>query len=187
MTQPLLYGINTTLDGCVHHEAGLPPDAQSMAFWTDELRRSDSLLYGRVTYEMMQVAWRRPASGEWPEWMDADDVPFAAVIDAMPKHVASTTLDAVDWNAELLGADLADAVRRLKERPGRGISLGGVQLPAALATAGLIDEYTFVVHPVVGGRGPRLLEGIRDQLRLELVARREFRSGASVQRYRPVL
>ncbi|MBD8207887.1 dihydrofolate reductase family protein [Microbacterium sp. CFBP 8790] len=187
MPQPLRYGINTTLDGCVHHEAGLPPDAESMAFWTGELRRSESLLYGRVTYEMMQAAWRRPSSGEWPEWMDADDVPFATVIDAMPKRVASTTLDAVDWNADLLHGDLADAVRRLKEQPGRGISLGGVQLPAALAAAGLIDEYTFVVHPVVAGRGPRLLDGIRDQLRLELVARREFRSGASVQRYRPVL
>lgn len=101
--------------------------------------------------------------------------------------MASTTLDAVDWNAELLDGDLADAVRRLKERPGRGISLGGVQLPAALAAAGLIDEYTFVVHSVVPGGGPRLLSGIRDQLRLELVARREFRSGASVQRYRSVL
>lgn len=100
---------------------------------------------------------------------------------------SSTTLDAVDWNAELLGGDLADAVRRLKARPGRGISLGGVHLPGALAAAGLIDEYTFVVHPVVAGRGPRLLDGIRDQLRLELFARRESRSGASVQRYRPVL
>lgn len=186
MPQPLRYGINTTLDGCVHHEAGLPPDAKSMAFWTDELRRSDSLVYGRVTYEMMQAAWRRPASGEWPECMDADDVPFAAVIDAMPKHVASETLDAVDWNAELLDGDLADAVRRLKALPGRGISLGGVQLPTALAAAGRIDEYTFVVHPVVAGRGPRLLDGIRDQLRLELVERREFRSGATAQRYRAV-
>lgn len=183
----LRYAINVTLDGCVHHEAGLPPDAESTAFWTDELGRSDSLLYGRVTYEMMRDAWRRTASGEWPERMDADDLPFASVIDAMPKHVASETLDAVDWNAELLDGDLVYAVRRLKEQLGRGISLGGVQLPAALAAAGLIDEYTFVVHPVVAGRGPRLLDGIRDQLRLELFARREFRSGASVQRYRPVL
>ncbi|MEX0153474.1 dihydrofolate reductase family protein [Microbacterium sp. LMI1-1-1.1] len=182
MTQPLRYGINTTLDGCVHHEAGLPPDAESMAFWTDELRRSDTVLYGRVTFEMMRDAWRRPTSGPWPEWMDDDDVRFAEVIDAMPKAVASTSLDRVDWNAEMLGGDLIDAVRALKERPGRGISLGGVHLPAHLA--GLIDEFTFVVHPLIAGRGPRLLENA--DVELELIERREFRSGITVQRYRPL-
>jgi dihydrofolate reductase len=176
--------INVTLDGCVHHEAGLPPDAESMAFWTDELRRSDVLLYGRVTYEMMRDAWRRPASGVWPDWMDAGEVAFSEVMDPMRKVVASGTLDAVDWNADLLTGDVVEAVRALKEQPGRGISLGGVQLPAALAAHGLIDEYTFVVHPVVAGRGPRLLDGIQDQIPLELVERREFRSGATVQRYR---
>lgn len=182
MTQPLRYGINVTLDGCVHHEAGLPPDAESMAFWTDELRRSDTLLYGRVTFEMMRAAWRRPESGTWPDWMDASEVAFAEVMHPMRKVVASTTLNAADWNTELLQGDVLDAVRRLKEQPGRGISLGGVRLPAALAAAGLIDEYTFVVHPVIAGRGPRLLDG--GELQLELVERREFRSGVTVQRYR---
>jgi dihydrofolate reductase len=182
VTQPLRYGINVTLDGCVHHEAGLPPDAESMAFWTDELRRSDTLLYGRVTFEMMRAAWRRPESGAWPDWMGDDDVPFAEVIDRMPKMVASSSLDAVDWNAELLDGELVAAVERLKAQSGRGISLGGVRLPVALAAAGLIDEYTFVVHPVIAGRGPRLLDGV--ELNLELVERREFRSGVTVQRYR---
>ena len=184
MPQPLRYAINTTLDGCCSHEEGLPPDEESMAFWTDELRRSDTLLYGRVTYELMQGAWRRPESGEWPDWMDASEVAFAEVMDPMRKVVASATLDTVDWNAELISGDVADAVRRWKERPGRGISLGGVRLPAALAAAGLIDEYTFVVHPVVAGRGPRLLEGVGQELKLELFERREFGSGATVQRYR---
>lgn len=184
MTQPLRYAINVTLDGCVHHEDGLPPDPESMAFWTDELRRSDTLLYGRVTFEMMRAAWRRPGSGEWPEWMGRDDLPFAETIDAIPKQVVSTTLDAVDWNAELVHGDLTAVVVRLKAQPGRGISLGGVQLPAVLAGRGLIDEYTFVVHPVVAGRGPRLLDGVR--LGLELLERREFGSGTVVQRYRPV-
>lgn len=183
MPQPLRYGINVSLDGCVHHEAGLPPDAESMAFWTDELRRADTLLYGCVTYELMEGAWRRPASGQWPEWMDASEVAFAEVMDPMRKVVASTGLDAVGWNAELLPGDVVDAVRRLKEQPGRGISLGGVRLPVALAAAGLIDEYTFVVHPVIAGRGPRLLDGV--ELTLELIERREFRSGVVVQRYRP--
>ena len=183
MTQSLRYAINVTLDGCCSHEAGLPPDAESMAFWTDELRRSDTLLYGRVTYELMQIAWRRPGSGEWPEWMDASEVAFSEVMDPMRKVVASGTLDAVDWNAELVRGDVIGAARRLKEQPGRGISLGGVKLPAALAAAGLIDEYTFVVHPVIAGRGPRLLDGM--ELKLELFERHEFRSGAVVQRYRP--
>ncbi len=89
MTQPLRYAINVTLDGCCSHEAGLPPDAESMAFWTDELRRSDTLLYGRVTYELMEGAWRRPESGEWPDWMDASEVVFSEVMDPMRKVVAS--------------------------------------------------------------------------------------------------
>nr|WP_154923777.1 dihydrofolate reductase family protein [Microbacterium testaceum] len=183
MTQRLRYAINVTLDGCVHHEAGLPPNAESMAFWTDELRRSDTLLYGRVTYELMEGAWRRPEAGEWPEWMDASEVAFSEVMDPMRKVVASTSLQAVDWNAELITGDVVEAVRVLKEQPGRGIALGGVQLPTTLAAHGLIDEYTFVVHPMIAGRGPRLLDGV--DVKLELVERREFRSGASVQRYRP--
>ncbi|MFN3949501.1 dihydrofolate reductase family protein [Microbacterium sp.] len=183
MLQPLRYAINVTLDGCCSHEAGLSPDAESMAFWTDELRRSDTLLYGRVTYELMEGAWRRPESGEWPDWMDASEVAFAEVMDPMRKVVASATLDAVDWNAEVVRGDVVEAVRRLKEHPRRGISLGGVKLPATLAALGLIDEYTFVVHPVIAGRGPRLLDGV--DLKLELIEQRAFRSGAIVQRYRP--
>lgn len=184
MAQPLRYAINVTLDGCCSHEEGLPPDAESMAFWTDELRRSDTLLYGRVTYEPMEGAWRRPESGEWPDWMDDSEVAFAEVMDLMRKVVASATLDAVDWNAELVSGDVVEAVRRLKEQPGRGISLGGVKFPVTLAAHGLIDEFTVVVHPVVAGQSPRLLEGV--DLKLEPVERSEFRSGATVQRYRSV-
>lgn len=184
MPQPLRYAINVTLDGCCSHEAGLPPDVESMMFWTDELRDSDTLLYGRVTYQLMEGAWRRLGFGGWPEWMDDSEVAFAEVMDPMRKVVVSGTLDAVDWNAELLRGDVVDAVRRLKNQSGRGISLGGVELPGTLAAQGLIDEYTFVVHPVIAGRGPRLLEGV--DVTLELVERRDFRSGATMQRYRPV-
>ena len=183
--QALRYGINVTLDGCVHHEAGLPPDAESMALWTAELERSDALLYGRTTFQMMEAAWRRPPSGAWPDWMGSDEVPFAEVIDALPKHVVSGTLDGVGWNAELLTGDLESAVRRLKERPGRGISLGGVALPTTLASLGLVDEYLLVVHPVVAGHGPTLLGGLRDRLPLELVERRELSSGVVALRYVP--
>ncbi|MCS5721527.1 dihydrofolate reductase family protein [Herbiconiux sp. CPCC 203407] len=185
----LRYGINLTLDGCVHHEAGLAPDEDSMRFWTAEIDRADALLYGRVTYEMMESAWRRPASGVWPGWMDEWDVPFAESIDSTKKHVVSSTLQPgeVDWNAELLRGDLEQAVRQLKEEPGEAISVGGVTLPLALADLGLIDEYAFVVHPVIAGHGPTLFAGLRERVQLELVDRQEFRSGAVASLYRPVV
>jgi dihydrofolate reductase len=183
--RPLRYAINVTLDGCCHHEAGLPPDDESMRFWTAELARADALIFGRVTYGMMESAWRRPATGIWPDWMDGSEIDFAETIDPAAKFVVSSTLDAVDWNAELVQGDVVDAVRRLKQEPGAGLSVGGVTLPTALAEAGLIDEYTFVVHPVVAGHGPTLLAGLRERIPLELVDRQEFRSGATAVRYRP--
>ncbi len=184
--RPLRYAINVTLDGCVHHEAGVAPDEELMRFWTADMERADALLYGRVTYEMMEEAWRRPDSGTWPDWMEEWEIPFAEAIDRARKHVVSRTVTAVDWNAELVRGDLGEAVRELKEQPGAGLSVGGVTLPLALADLGLIDEYTFVVHPVVAGHGPRLLDGLRERVRLELVDRQEFRSGAVAQRYRAV-
>ena len=183
--RPLRYGINVTLDGCVHHEAGMPPDGESMRFWTAEMERSDAEIYGRVTYQMMESAWRLPSDGVWPDWMDESEIPFAEAIDRTKKYVVSSTLTEVDWNAELLHGDLGDAVRRLKEQPGKGLSVGGVVLPTALAQLGLIDEYVFVVHPVIAGHGPTLLAGLSARVQLELVERQEFRSGVVVQRYRP--
>ena len=184
--RPLRYSINVTLDGCCHHEAGLMPDAESMEYWTEAMRRADALLYGRVTYEMMEAAWRRPSSGAWPEWMQDWDVPFADTIDQAKKYVVSTTLGSVDWNAELLGGDLKSSVEALKQQPGEGLLVGGVALPLALADLGLIDEYEFVVQPVLAGHGPALLSGLRERIQLEQVSRREFRSGAVALRFRPV-
>ena len=183
--RPLRYAINVTLDGCVHHEAGLPPDEDSMRFWTAELERADALIFGRVTYGMMESAWRRPATGVWPEWMDETQLPFAEAIDQAKKHVVSSTLTEVDWNAELLSGDLGQAVERLKQEPGDGLFVGGVTLPLALADRGLIDEYVFVVQPVLAGHGPTLLAGLRERVELELVERREFESGVMALRFRP--
>ncbi|MDE0546584.1 dihydrofolate reductase family protein [Microbacterium sp. C7(2022)] len=184
--RPLRYSINVTLDGCCHHEAGLPPDDESMAYWTAQMQRADALLYGRVTYQMMESAWRKPETGPWPEWMSEADIPFAEAIDRAKKYVVSSTLPAVDWNSELVSGDLGEAVRRLKQEPGEGLWVGGVTLPVALADLGLIDEYEFVVHPIIAGHGPTLLAGLRDRIALELIDRHEFRSGATVMRYRPV-
>ncbi|WP_406832064.1 dihydrofolate reductase family protein [Pedococcus sp. KACC 23699] len=183
--RPLRYSINVTLDGCCHHQAGLPPDEESMTYWTGEMERAGALLYGRVTYEMMESAWRRPVTGPWPDWMDEWEIPFAEAIDRTKKYVVSSTLGTVDWNAELVRGDLGQAVRQLKEEPGEVISVGGVALPLALADLGLIDEYVFLVQPVLAGHGPTLLAGLRERIKLELVDRRDFRSGVTALRYRP--
>lgn len=182
--RPLRYSINATLDGCVDHTA-VVPDEELHRHHAANLARADALLFGRVTYQMMEEAWRRQPSGAWPEWMDDWMVPFAETIDAAPKHVVSSTLDRVDWNAELVRGDLRTEVERLKQEPGDGIALGGVTLPLALADLGLVDEYEFVVHPVVAGHGPHLLAGLRDPLDLEPVEREELHSGAVALRYRP--
>ena len=183
--RPLRYSINVTLDGCCHHEAGLPPDDESMRYWTEEMERADALLFGRVTYEMMESAWRKPATGTWPDWMGEWQIPFADAIDRAKKYVVSSTLGEVDWNAELVRGDLGPAVQRLKQESGEGLWVGGVRLPLALADLGLIDEYGFVVQPVLAGHGPTLLAGLRERIQLELVDRREFRSGAVALRLRP--
>jgi len=155
-----------------------------MRHWTAELERADALLFGRVTYEMMESAWRQPATGAWPDWMGEWEIPFAEAIDRAKKYVVSSTLRGVDWNAELVHGDLGHAVQRLKQAPGEGLWVGGVTLPLALADLGLIDEYEFLVQPVLAGHGPTLLAGLRERIQLELVDRREFRSGALALRYR---
>ena len=183
--RPLRYAINISLDGCCHHEAGLAPDEESMRYWTAEMRRADALLFGRVTYEMMESAWRRPATGTWPDWMEEWEIPFAETIDRAEKYVVSSTLSGVDWNAELVRGDVGNAVEQLKREPGEGLFVGGVTLPLALADLGLIDEYEFLVQPILAGHGPTLLAGLRERIELELVSRHEFRSGAVALRYRP--
>ncbi len=164
-----------------------------MSFWTAQIDRADALLFGRVTYHMMESAWRRPAEDSWPDWMDAWEIPFAETIDQAKKYVVSTTLSRADWNAELLlgtaggcpAPDLGQAVQRLKEEPGHCLYVGGVTLPLALADLGLSDEYEFLVQPVLAGHGPRLLDGLHQRTELELVDRQEFSAGAIAMRYRP--
>jgi dihydrofolate reductase len=110
---------------------------------------------------------------------------FARTIGAAKKYVVSSTLDRVDWNAELLRGDLGAAVQKLKQEPGKGLFVGGVKLPMALAELGLIDEYEFVVHPRIAGHGPTLFAGLSKRIDLRLVSRVEFGSGAVAMRYEP--
>jgi dihydrofolate reductase len=182
--RPLRYSINITLDGCCDHRAG-STDEELHRYWGESLAQADALLFGRVTYEIMEAAWRLPASGVWPDWMADWMVPFAQTIDAAKKHVVSSTLDRVDWNAQLVRGDLGQAVQQLKEEPGKGIFLGGVKLPLALAELGLIDEYEFVVHPRLAGHGPTIFAGLSKYVDLKLVGRREFGAGAVAMRYEP--
>ncbi len=182
--RPLKYSINITLDGCCDHRAILP-DKELHCYYADRLAEADALLFGRVTYQMMEEAWRRPAAGGWPDWMEDWMEPFARTIDAAKKYVVSSTLDRVDWNAELVQGDLVAAVRDLKAQPGKGLHLGGVQLPLALAEHGLIDVYEFVVHPRLVGHGPAVFSGLSKYVDLKLVGRQEFESGAVALRYQP--
>ena len=182
--RPLRYSINVTLDGCCDHRV-ITPSEELHRHHAANLERADALLLGRVTYEMMEAAWRQPATGTWPDWMADWMIPFAQEIDSAKKHVVSSTLDQVDWNAELVQGDLGKAVRQLKQEPGRGLFVGGVTLPLALADLGLIDEYEFLVQPILAGHGPTLFAGLSERLELKLVGRQEFRSGAVALRYQP--
>ncbi len=182
--RPLRYSINVTLDGCCDHRA-IIPDEDLHRHAAKILNQADALLFGRVIYEMMEAAWRPPAqTGARPDWME----PFARTINAAKKYVVSSTLteDRVDWNAELVRGDLGKAVQQLKQEPGgKGLLVGGVKLPLALAELGLIDEYEFVVQPILAGHGPTLFAGLSRPIDLKLVSRLEFGSGAVVLRYQP--
>lgn len=179
--RPLRYSINVTLDGCCDHRVVIA-DEELHRHAVENLARADALLFGRVTYEMMEAAWRPAAKAEGtPSWTQ----PFARTIDAAKKYVVSSTLEHVDWNAELVQGDLHTAVERLKREPGKGLFLGGVKLPMALADLGLIDEYEFIVHPRVAGHGPTLFAGLPNRLDLKLVGRLEFASGTVAMRYEP--
>jgi dihydrofolate reductase len=183
--RPLRYSINVTLDGCCDHRA-ITPDEELHRRAAEGIARADALLFGRVTYEMMEAAWRPLAeTGVRPEWMADWMEPFARTINAAKKYVVSSTLDRVDWNAELVRGDLGTAVQQLKREPGKGLFTGGVKLPMALAELGLIDEYEFVVQPRLAGHGPTLFAGLSKHIDLKLVSRLQFGSGAVAMRYEP--
>jgi dihydrofolate reductase len=183
--RPLRYSINVTLDGCCDHREG-SPDEDLHRHAAENIAQADALLFGRVTYEMMEAAWRPAATGVRPDWMADWMEPFARTIDAAKKYVVSSTLDRVDWNAELVRGDhLGKAVQQLKRESGKGLFVGGVKLPLALAELGLIDEYEFVVQPRLVGHGPTLFAGLSKPVDLKLVSRLEFGSGAVAMRYEP--
>jgi dihydrofolate reductase len=179
--RPLRFAVNVTLDGCIDHRVMIP-DEELHRRAAASLAEADALIFGRVTYELMEAAWRGPSpaavSAEWQR-------PFARTIDAAKKYVVSRTLNRVDWNAELVRGDLGEAVRRLKQEPGRGLFAAGTRLGLALTELGLIDEYEFIVHPRIAGHGPTLFAGLSRLVDLRLVDRLEYGSGAVAMRYEP--
>jgi dihydrofolate reductase len=184
MTRPLRYSINITLDGCCDHRENFA-DEELHRHAAENIARADALLFGRVTYQMMEEAFRPVAeTGVRPDWMEDWMEPFALTIHAAKKYVVSNTLHKVDWNAEIIrGENLAKAVRELKNEPGRGLATGGVTLPLALAELGLIDEYELIVHPRLAGHGPTLFAGLSKPVDLKLVGRLDLASGAVAMRY----
>jgi dihydrofolate reductase len=183
--RPLRYSINVTLDGCCDHRA-ISPDEDLHRHAAESLAQADALLFGRVTYELMEAGWRPFArTGARPDWMQPWMEPFAHTIDAAKKYVVSSTLEWVDWNAELVRGDVGTAVVQLKQESRKGLFVGGVKLPIALAELGLIDEYEFVVQPTLAGHGPTVFAGLSKHVDLKLVSRLEFASGAVAMRYEP--
>ncbi len=161
--RPLRYSINVTLDGCCDHREGIA-DEELHRHAVENFDQADALLFGRVTYEMMEAAWRLATrTVAMPDWTE----PFARTIDAAKKYVVSSTLDRVDWNAELVRGDVGKAVHQLKREPGKGLFVGGVTLPLALAELGLIDEYRVRGASQAGGPRADVVRGALEACRLE--------------------
>lgn len=181
--RPLRYSINLTLDGCCDHTAVVPSE-EMHRYHERALARADAMLLGRTTYEMMQDAWRMPAeTGKPADWMEPWMMGFAHTIHGIRKYVVSSTLKNPDWNAELVEGDLESAVQAIKNGPGGVIATGGVTLPRALAELGLIDEWSFMIHPTLAGHGPYLFDGMTDSIELKLTGRDELDGGQVVLHY----
>jgi dihydrofolate reductase len=174
----LRYSINVSLDGCVDHTAGTV-DEETHHHAAQTIDRADAILLGRTTYELMEF-WR--TAEDLPPWMRS----FQESINTTRKYLVSSTRKPDGWNTESLIGDPVEAVKKLKEQPGNGLYVGGVTLPLALADAGLIDEYEFIVSPTIVGHGPRLFEGLDKPLNLQLVGTTHFASGVRAERYIPV-
>jgi dihydrofolate reductase len=178
----VIFAINITIDGCCGHESGIVDDELHEHF-TGLLRDSDIEIFGRNTYHLMYPYWHDVAVNQSESKVINE---FARVFDAMPKIVFSTTLKDVEWNnTTLLHSNLQEEIIKLKQQPGKNISIGGLNIAAQLAQAGLIDEYRFLVHPIVAGKGPRLFETGRD-FRLELLGSKTLRSGVVELHYKNI-
>ena len=179
----LTFSLNVTLDGCVDHKAGIADD-ETHAFFTRLMDQHGAMLWGRVTYEMMESYWPAVARGD-------QDAPraereWASTLEAKPKYVVSSTRTDFPWtNSHHLGGDLAAGVQTLKDTTPAGVLVGSGKLATELDRLDLIDEYAFLVHPRIAGHGPTLYQnGLRGTRRLELVSAVPLECGAVAMHYR---
>ena len=177
----LIYAINLTIDGCVDHTKQFVNE-EMFAYFTDLTRKIDLQVFGRKTYELMVPYWpdvlKDPAAPK-------DDIEFARWFVSIKKVVFSKSLESAEENTRIVRTNLRDEILRLKQEPGRPILVGGVDVASQLIQLGLIDEYRFVVGPVIGGEGRRLMEGISlpDKMKLKLVEAKPFQSGSVALHY----
>jgi dihydrofolate reductase len=178
----LIFAINITLDGCVDHTKQLADD-ETHEYFTQLLREVDLLAFGRKTYELMVPFWPEVAKNQS---MAKAENEFARTFDSINRIVFSRSLNsAEDKRTRIVRTDLRDEILRLKQERGKSILIGGVSVPSQLIELGLVDEYRFVVGPIVAGEGRRLLEGVslRERLQLKLVDSKIFNSGCVALRY----
>lgn len=178
----VIFAINITLDGCCDHTKQVA-DEETHEYFTHLIREGDLLVYGRKTYQLMVPFWPEVAKNQS---MTKALNEFAQAFDAINKVVFSRTLESVEEaNTRIVRTDLRDEILKLKQEPGKNILVGGVSIPSQLIELGLVDEYRFVVGPIVAGEGPRLLEGVSlpARLQLKLVESKIFKSGCVALRY----
>ena len=182
----VIFAINTTVDGVVDHMKIGPPDPETAEYVIRLTRDADTFLYGRKTYQLMVPYWpdvaKNPPSGDRKE-----DIEFAQAFDAVDKIIVfSQSLDSPEGEkTRIVRTGLRDEVLKLKQEQGKNILTGGVTIPAQLAELGLIDEYRFLVHPIIVGEGRRLFEdlNLQERLPLKLVESTVFKSGCVALRY----
>ncbi len=178
----LIFAINTTLDGCCDHTKQLADD-ETHEYFTDLLRNVDVLVFGRKTYELMVPFW--PELAKTQSGTEAENE-FARIFDSLPKIVFSRSLGSTeDKRTRIIRTNLHDEIVNLKQQPGKSILVGGVSLASQLIKLGLVDEYRFVVGPILAGEGRRLMEGVSlpEKLQLKLVESKSFKSGCVALRY----
>jgi dihydrofolate reductase len=178
----VIFAINTTLDGCCDHTKQIADD-ETHEYFTDLLRKVDLLVFGRKTYQLMVPFWPEVAR---TQSMTKASNEFARTFDSLPKIVFSRSLvGAEDKKTRIIGTNLHDEILKLKQQPGKGILVGGVDIPSQLIELGLVDEYRFVVGPILAGEGRRLMEGVSlpEKLQLRLVESKSMKSGSVALRY----
>ncbi|KAA9040809.1 dihydrofolate reductase [Ginsengibacter hankyongi] len=182
----VVYAINTSLDGCCDHTK-FYPEEETMEYFTNLTRDADTFLYGRKTYELMVPYWPDVAKNPAGQNDRKSDIEFARAFDAVGNIIvfSESLKSAAGEKTRIVRTNLHDEVLKLKQEPGKNILTGGVAIPSQLAAAGLIDEYRFVVHPVVIGEGRRLFEGIslQEKLQIKLVDSTVLKSGCVALRY----